>query len=179
MVKNLPVMQETWVRSLSQEDPLKKEWQPTPVFLPGEFHGQRSLAGYIPLGCKELDTTEWLSLTHSLTHSLLLHGLEALELLTQASAHLLWIFCLTLEPTKILCLDYFFFQETWANRYSDFSASRSFKQQIIYKLVETQWVWFYSTHLIFCITNVLIVGKIRSVNIWDTFPSSEIETQSS
>ena len=32
--------------------------QPTPVFLPGEFHGQRSLVGYSPWGCKELDTTE-------------------------------------------------------------------------------------------------------------------------
>ena len=39
-----------------------REWQPTPVFLPGEFHGQRSLAGYSPWGQKELDTTERLSL---------------------------------------------------------------------------------------------------------------------
>ena len=33
-------------------------WQPTPVFLPAECHGQRSLAGYGPQGCKESDTTE-------------------------------------------------------------------------------------------------------------------------
>ena len=39
MVKNLPAMQETWVRSLDAEDPLENEWQPTPVFLPGESHG--------------------------------------------------------------------------------------------------------------------------------------------
>ena len=32
--------------------PWKREWQPTPVFLPGEFHGQRSLAGYGPQGAK-------------------------------------------------------------------------------------------------------------------------------
>ena len=38
--------------------PGKKAWQPTPVFLPGESHGQRSLTGYSPKGCKELDTTE-------------------------------------------------------------------------------------------------------------------------
>ncbi|KAB0368828.1 hypothetical protein FD755_019862 [Muntiacus reevesi] len=38
---------ETWVQSLSQEDPLEKEWQSTPVFLSREFHGQRSLVGYI------------------------------------------------------------------------------------------------------------------------------------
>ena len=41
------------------------KWQPTPVFLPGEFHGQRSLAGYRPWGCKESGMTEHLSLTHS------------------------------------------------------------------------------------------------------------------
>ena len=39
---------------------LKILWQPTPVFLPGEFHGWRSLAGYSPRGCKESDTTEQL-----------------------------------------------------------------------------------------------------------------------
>ena len=50
--KNPPAVQETWVRSLGGEEPLEKEWQPAPVFLPGEFHGQRSLAGYSPQGCK-------------------------------------------------------------------------------------------------------------------------------
>ena len=38
--------------------PWRGAWQPTPVFLPGESHGQRSLVGYSPQGCKELDTTE-------------------------------------------------------------------------------------------------------------------------
>ena len=52
-VKNLPMVQETWVLSLGWEDPLEKEWLPTPVFLPGEFHGWRSLAGYSPWGHKE------------------------------------------------------------------------------------------------------------------------------
>ena len=41
----------------------RRDWQPTPVFLPGEFHGQRSLAGYSPWGHKELDLTEWLTLS--------------------------------------------------------------------------------------------------------------------
>ena len=48
-VKNLPAMQETQemqVQSLGQEDPLEEEAATTPVFLPGKFHGQRSLAGY-------------------------------------------------------------------------------------------------------------------------------------
>ena len=39
---------------------LKILWQPTPVFLPGESHGWRSLVGYSPRGCKESDTTEQL-----------------------------------------------------------------------------------------------------------------------
>ena len=40
----------------------RREWQSTPVFLPGEFHGQRSLVGYNLWGCKESDTTEQLTL---------------------------------------------------------------------------------------------------------------------
>ena len=47
-VKNLPAMRESWVRSLGQEDPLEEGLQPTPVFLPGKSHGQRSLVGYSP-----------------------------------------------------------------------------------------------------------------------------------
>ena len=46
------------------EDPQRREWLPTPVFLPGEFCGQRSLEGYSPWRCKELDTTERLTHTH-------------------------------------------------------------------------------------------------------------------
>ena len=58
-IKRLPPMRETWVRSLVQEDPLEKEMVfPTPVFLPGESHGWRSLVGYSPRGHKKLDTTE-------------------------------------------------------------------------------------------------------------------------
>ena len=49
---------ETWVPSLGLEGPWRREWQSTPVFLPGKFHGQRSLAGYSALGRKELDMTE-------------------------------------------------------------------------------------------------------------------------
>ena len=65
MVKNLPAMQETgfdpWVRKI----PWRRKWQPTPVFLPGESHGQRSLAGCSPWGRKESDTTK--RLTHAQT----------------------------------------------------------------------------------------------------------------
>ena len=54
MVKNLPAMQETWILSLGWEDPLEK-WQPTPVFLPGESHGERNLVGYSPWGLQRVD----------------------------------------------------------------------------------------------------------------------------
>ena len=55
-------MQETWIQSLGWEDHLEKGI-PTPVFLLGEFHGQRSLVSYSPWGCKEPDTTELLTLS--------------------------------------------------------------------------------------------------------------------
>ena len=57
-VKNPPTMQKTgfdpWVGKILQ----RREWQLTPVFLPGELHGQRSLVAYGPWDHKELDTTE-------------------------------------------------------------------------------------------------------------------------
>ena len=43
-----------WVRKI----PWRRKWQPTPVFLPGESLGQRSVEGYGPWDCKESDTTE-------------------------------------------------------------------------------------------------------------------------
>ena len=44
--------------------PWRREWLPTPVFLPGKSHGQRSLVGYSPWGHKESDRIEWLTLHH-------------------------------------------------------------------------------------------------------------------
>ena len=55
-------MPEMKLPSLSWEDPLEQEMQPSPVFLPGEFHGERSLVGYSPWDLKESDTTELLSM---------------------------------------------------------------------------------------------------------------------
>ena len=62
MVKNPPANagkvrnmgSDPWVRKIPQ----RKKWQPTPVFLPGESHGQRSLVGYSPWGHKVSDRTE-------------------------------------------------------------------------------------------------------------------------
>ena len=56
MVKNLPAMKKTQVGSLGQKIPWRRSWLPTPVFLPGEPQGQRSLAGYSLWGHKESDT---------------------------------------------------------------------------------------------------------------------------
>ena len=59
LVENQPAMQETtcrfkpWVRKI----PWRRKWKPTPVFLPGKSHGQRSVAGYSPWGCKKSDMT--------------------------------------------------------------------------------------------------------------------------
>ena len=53
VVKNLPVIQETRFDHKIGKIPGRREWQPTPVFLPGKSLGQRSLAGYSPRGHKE------------------------------------------------------------------------------------------------------------------------------
>ena len=47
------------IRALGQKMPWKRKWQPAPVFLPGKFHGQRSLAGCRPWGLEESDMTEY------------------------------------------------------------------------------------------------------------------------
>ena len=72
MVKNLPANTgsardtgfDPWVRKISWS----KKWQPIPVFLPGRYHGHRSLAGYSIWGHKQSDMTEWLN-THTHTHT--------------------------------------------------------------------------------------------------------------
>ena len=62
VVKNLPAsakdVKDTDLIPGLGRSPQRRKWQPTPVFLPGEFHAQRSLVGYSPWGCKEEDTTE-------------------------------------------------------------------------------------------------------------------------
>ena len=59
MVKHLPAVQETQVRSLGWEDPLEKEMATySSKSMPGKFHGLRSLVGYSPWDHKESDTTE-------------------------------------------------------------------------------------------------------------------------
>ena len=64
-LKNLPAMWETQVRSLGGEDPWRRKWLPTPILLPGESHGQRSLVGCGPRGHRESDMTERLSFIQS------------------------------------------------------------------------------------------------------------------
>ena len=60
-----------WVRKI----PWRRKWQPTPVFVPGESHGQRSLAGYSPWGRQESDTIELRHTHHDSGPALLPHGL--------------------------------------------------------------------------------------------------------
>ena len=61
MVKNLSAVQETGFDPWVGKIPWRREWLPTPVFLPGEFHEQGSFVRYSPWGHKELDTTERLT----------------------------------------------------------------------------------------------------------------------
>ena len=70
LVKNLPVMQETRGQYWGRKIPWRRKWQPTPVLLPGKFHGQRSLVGYSPWHHKESDMTEGLHFYFQLIFSI-------------------------------------------------------------------------------------------------------------
>ena len=61
--KNQPIMQETGFDPWVRKTPWRREWLPIPIFLPGEFYGQRSLAGCSSWSAKESDNTERLSLS--------------------------------------------------------------------------------------------------------------------
>ena len=82
-VKPLPAVQETLVQPLGREDPLEKVMAIHsstlfPVLLPGKSHGQRSLVGYSPWGCKDSDMTVWLHFQLSLCEVLALYSLSML-----------------------------------------------------------------------------------------------------
>ena len=62
MVEHLPAMQETWVLSLSQEDPLEKEMATHSRIIAWKIPGMEEPGSYNPWGCKELDRTEQLTL---------------------------------------------------------------------------------------------------------------------
>ena len=96
MVKNLLAVQEIrfdpWVGKI----PWKREWQPTPVFVPGESYREKSLAGYSPRGHKESAITEQLTLpllpsSHVRTDCLLTAAETAgTNVMTVLSLHKLW-----------------------------------------------------------------------------------------
>ena len=96
-----------WVRKI----PWRRKWQPILVFLPGESHGQRNLEGYSPWGCKELDTTEWLS-THT-RYTLgnlrmrIVEGIRSLKFLAPPTNF--FIFWISVTLPKFICLNLFFY----------------------------------------------------------------------
>ena len=65
--------------------PWRREWHPTLVFLPGEFHGQRSPLGYSPWGHKESDRTEQLTLSASCESSLHILDINPLSYISLAN----------------------------------------------------------------------------------------------
>ena len=68
MVKNPPECRRSRFDPWVGKVPRRREWLPTPVFLPGELHGQRSLMGYRPWGLKKSDMTEWLTFWFTLLY---------------------------------------------------------------------------------------------------------------
>ena len=107
MAKTPSAMQETWIQSLGQEDPQRRKWEPTPVLLPGESHGQRSLVGYSPWGCKESDMTEGLSIAqHSVSYSSVYSWTLTKIILNKTQVK---------EETKIDIIDYLAISRTYKN----------------------------------------------------------------
>ena len=101
-------MQETWVPSLGRED-WRRARQPTPVFLPGESHGQRSLVGCSPWGLYESDTTEQLHF----------HALEK-EMATHSSV-LAWKIPWTEDPGRLQSMGSLRVGHDWATSLSLFT----------------------------------------------------------
>ena len=77
-----------WVRKI----PWRRKWQPTPIFLPEESHGRRSLVGYSLWGHKESDTTEQLHFSYTHTHTRYLSHLSDFHL---SSPYLCFVYLLS------------------------------------------------------------------------------------
>ena len=114
-------MQETRVRPLSGEDPLEEEMATTPVFLPGESHGQRNLVGYCPWGPIELAMTEWLMHTHTHMNLNILFSISVKNSIVCVCDCILYCSC---QPKN---LAYIYMQESSMSKYSG-----CFKPLLIY-----------------------------------------------
>ena len=136
--------------------PWRWEWQPTPVFLPGEFHGQRSLEGYSPLGCKESDMTEWLTHTHTLTvecpQPFLDFGL-AEHLLPQLLYHLslmhhipMW---LVASPRSLLLNPLFKVRRSWKSECA-----------CLWQSIKIITMSYFKAHTDICLTNIIVLPNV-------------------
>ena len=120
-------MQDKQIQLLGWEDPQSRKWQPTPVFLPGKFHGQRSLAGYSSWGCKVSDMTKQPSM-----HTWMIYII---------SPHW-WMW--RLFP-MLHCYKQYGYEQSWAQR-----GFLRFKSMEMHELV-SDWVklfshvWFFAT----------------------------------
>ena len=78
MVKNLPAMWENWFDPSVGKIPWGRKWVPTPVFLPGESHGQKSLMGYSSMGLQRAgyDLATFTSLTRLMEASVIIKILQ-------------------------------------------------------------------------------------------------------
>ena len=132
MVKRLPTMRQTRVRSLVRKILWRRQWQPTPVLLPGKSHARRSLVGYSPWGHKESDTTEHLHF-HFLSPQILVGASQVLGF----SSLLLDLFLLPLPLISSLqslcdCLLFSIFTQTQNIILFSYFASTCSKRSSVY-----------------------------------------------
>ena len=97
-------IQETWFRPLCWEDPWRRKWQSTSVFLSGKFYGWRSLKGYSPKGCQESDgLSTQTSIKYILGLCILYYYLYSSLLLPGFSSLLAWVQALRALSERDFC----------------------------------------------------------------------------
>ena len=102
MVKNPPAnaeVRDTGLIPVSERSPWRRKWQLTPIFLPGKYHGERSLVDYSPWGLKESDMTERLTLFHKV-----LLNFAQVEPLSRSFQHSLLLLLLSRFSHVRLCV---------------------------------------------------------------------------
>ena len=87
IVKNLPALWEIQVPSRVRKIPGRRAWQPTPVFLPGESHGQWSLAGYSPGVQSQTWLSDWAGMHHGLIPRVLFSWLDSFKINQQTAIY--------------------------------------------------------------------------------------------
>ena len=129
----------------------RRKWPPTPVLLPGESHGQRSLAGYSPWGRKESDTTEQLNTEHHLTGNVLISSFYLKDHNFAGHITLSW--------------DFFFLPlKSWLYYLTDFWSPKFLMRKLLIILVYDETLFFFCFQDFLCLCFKIL--SLYSISMW-------------